>query len=398
MTKPPPAGMSFGSLFIEAGNGLTGHPLRSALTALGIAVGLAALVASIGISQSAGGQIVATFHEAQASHLTATAAESADVTIQDDSIEELRNRPGVTGADAVAVHENVLARTRAPEHNPVSTEITSSLIGAEPRFFDTTSAVFSAGRPFDAGHLHRHAPVAVLGVGAARRLGIDTIAGQPVVFISGRQVLVIGILERTAFFTQAADAIITPQTTATDVVGDGQRTTVLVTTQKGNTYTIARDLPFVLHPHRPEDITVAVPPPPPNVVEAVSSDLDTLALTLAGVGALVAAISVTAIMTITVVERTAEIGLRRAFGASRRGIAAQFLVESLTIGTIGGITGSILGVVFVLAAAELRNWIAVLSGPVPYLAAILGVTIGLVAGTYPAIRAANIAPTASLRG
>jgi ABC-type antimicrobial peptide transport system permease subunit len=134
------------------------------------------------------------------------------------------------------------------------------------------------------------------------------------------------------------------------------------------------------------------------VANAVSRDLDALALTLAGVGAVVAAIGVTAIMTITVIERTAEIGLRRAFGASRLAIAAQFLLESVTIGAIGGMAGATLGVVLVGGAADLRNWIPVLNAAVPYLAVALGASIGLLAGTYPAVRAANIPPTTSLRG
>jgi ABC-type antimicrobial peptide transport system permease subunit len=399
MTRLPRSAITPGSLLFEAGAGLTGRPVRSALTALGIAVGLAALVVSIGVSQSAGAQIVTRFHDAQASYLTASGAENTSLTLGSDTIETLRSRPGVTGADSVTLPgDSLIARARAPQDTQAAVEITATMLGAGPRFFETASAEFGAGRSFDKGHVLSHAPVAVIGIGVARRLGVDTIAGQPVVFVNGHQLLVIGILDGAAFFTQALDAIVAPHTTAADLFGHAQNTSVLVTTKRGSTYAIAGDLPYLLQPLRPEEVDVAVPPPPPDVANAVSRDLDALALTLAGVGAVVAAIGVTAIMTITVIERTAEIGLRRAFGASRLAIAAQFLLESVTIGAIGGMAGATLGVVLVGGAADLRNWIPVLNAAVPYLAVALGASIGLLAGTYPAVRAANIPPTTSLRG
>jgi len=399
MTRLARSGMTAGSLLFETMAGLTGRPVRSAITTLGIAVGLAALVASIGISQSAGAQIVTRFYKAQAPYLTAIGAENATLTLPNGTIDALRRRPGVVGADSVTLHgDNLIARARAPQGTQAAVAITVSLLGAGPSFFETTNAEIGTGRSFDEGHVLGHAPVAVIGIGVARRLGIDTIVGQPVVFVNGHQLLVIGILDDTAFFTQTLDAIVIPYTTAVDLFGDPQNTSVLVTTKRGSTYAIARDLPYLLQPLRPEDINVAVPPPPPDVAEAVSSDLDTLALTLAGVGTVVAAISVTAIMTITVVERTAEIGLRRAFGASRLDIATQFLLESLAMGAIGGTAGATLGIVLIHGAANLRNWVPVLDAGVPYLAVTLGAFIGLLAGTYPAVRAANIPPTRSLRG
>jgi len=392
------SGITPGSLLAEASAGVTGRPARSTLTSLGIAIGLTALVTSIGISQSAGAQIVTRFHDSQASHLTAGGPSNQPLLLEPDIAQTVQHRPGVTNVAWVAQHgDSAIARARAPEDTQAAVTLTLSVLGSDTNMFTTTSAGFAAGRAFDKGHVQRHAPIAVIGIGAARRLGISTIAGQPAVFVDGHQLLIIGILESTTFFAQTLDSIIVPYTTAADLYGKPSNTSVLVTTKRGSTYTVAQDLPYLLHPQRPEEIDIAIPPPPPDVADAVSSDLDTLALTLAGVGAIVAAISVTAIMTINVVERIPEIGLRRAFGASRRAIAAQFLLESATIGIIGGLSGATLGLALLHGAARLREWTPVMDATVPYLALILGAAIGLLAGTYPATRAARIPPTTSLR-
>ncbi len=101
---------------------------------------------------------------------------------------------------------------------------------------------------------------------------------------------------------------------------------------------------------------------------------------------------------VSVLERTAEIGLRRALGATRRHIATQFLSESVALGALAGLLGTSLGVLTVVVISATRQWSPVLDSWLPFAAPVVGAVIGLLAGTYPAWKAASTEPIAALRG
>ncbi len=384
------------SMLVEVAGGLRGRALRSALTGLGIAIGVAALVASIGVSQSAGGRIVTRFHDTQATSLVATNGEGAPL-IQPAAVEAARSLAGIESTSWVSVHGGgVVTRSRAPAGSASAVVQSLTVLGARPDLPITTGAHLASGRFFDAGHEARGARVAVIGSGAANRLGIGYVDGRASIDLGGSPFLVIGVVDEVEFFDQALNSVVVPHTTAAAVLGPPESTTALVATAIGSTYVVAGQLPYALSPTGPDQLQVSVPPPPPDVAAAVGSDLDALSLTLAGLGALVAAISVAAIMTVNVMERIPEIGLRRALGASRFSIAVQFLGESTFLGVAGGLVGAALGLAFIVGAAELRAWTPILSPEVPYLALALGAGIGTLSGAYPAVRASRIAPAASL--
>jgi putative ABC transport system permease protein len=133
------------------------------------------------------------------------------------------------------------------------------------------------------------------------------------------------------------------------------------------------------------------------VREAVQSDLNVLFLLLGGLSLIVGAIGIANITLVSVMERTGEIGLRRAIGATRGHIAAQFLLESTSIGVIGGILGASLGILTVIAVSAYQVWPPVLDPSAPFLAPLVGGVIGLVSGTYPALRAAHLEPVEAFR-
>jgi macrolide transport system ATP-binding/permease protein len=142
---------------------------------------------------------------------------------------------------------------------------------------------------------------------------------------------------------------------------------------------------------------VVSPPEPKRVKDAVKSDLNLLFLILGGVSLIVGAIGIANVTLVSVMERTGEIGLRRALGASRRHIAGQFLVESGTMGLVGGILGASLGTLVVVAVSAYQSWTPVLDPAAPFAAPVLGAAIGLISGFYPAMRAARMAPVDALR-
>ena len=152
-----------------------------------------------------------------------------------------------------------------------------------------------------------------------------------------------------------------------------------------------------LNPSDPSLLRVAAPPDPEQLRGGVKNDLQALFLLLGGVSLLVGALGIANVTLVSVLERVGEIGLRRALGAARRHIAAQFLIESTVMGLLGGIIGTSLGTLVVVGVAASRTWTPVLEPWVPLIAPLIGGLIGLLSGTYPSLRAAAMEPVEALR-
>jgi macrolide transport system ATP-binding/permease protein len=133
------------------------------------------------------------------------------------------------------------------------------------------------------------------------------------------------------------------------------------------------------------------------VRDTVQTDLNTMFVLLGGLSLIVGAIGIANITLVSVIERISEIGLRRAIGATRAHIAAQFLLESASMGLIGGVLGASLGVLIVVGVSAYQVWTPVLDPAAPFLAPLVGGGIGLVSGTYPALRAAQLEPVEAFR-
>ena len=178
------------------------------------------------------------------------------------------------------------------------------------------------------------------------------------------------------------------------LVGPG---TVVIETQIGAAYLIADQTRAALRPDDPRVLKVEMPQEPRRVRDDVQSDVNVLFFLLGGLSLVVGAIGIANITLVSVMERTGEIGLRRAIGATRAHIAAQFLFESASMGVIGGILGASLGVMIVVAVSAYQLWTPVLDSWAPFLAPLSGGLIGLLAGAYPAMRAAHLEPVEAFR-
>jgi putative ABC transport system permease protein len=397
------AGLSIPDLVNEALAGLTTRPVRMVLTVMGTVIGLSALVATLGLSSTAANRIVGRFDELAATQveITPKAAGLTDfpAALPWDAGERLARLTGVVAAGTLStidVGEALISTTPLTDPQRAS-RFKMDVVAASPSLFEAIRAQLRAGRFHDEGHSRRGDRVVVLGANAADKLGITRLDTTPAISIGDQTYVVAGVIESVARAHELLAAVIIPEGTARKEFHISSPAQVIAETRIGAAGLIARQAPIALQPNDPTGLKVASPEEPQRAREGVQSDLNTLFLLLGGVSLLVGAIGIANITLISVMERTSEIGLRRALGATSRDIAAQFLMESGTIGFVGGVIGASLGTLIVVVVAATRQWTPVLDAPIPLAAPFLGAIIGILAGIYPAIRAARLEPVEALR-
>jgi macrolide transport system ATP-binding/permease protein len=397
------AAISSVDLADEAVAGLFTRRGRTALTILGTVIGLAALVATLGLTRTANNRIATHFDEVVATeiHVTTRPApkDTSPNTLPWDSPERLERLNGVVAAgnlSSVDVGDALVSTS--PVNDPQRrTDFKLAIHAASRELFDAVRARIVAGRRPDDGHSRRADRVAVLGRHAATRLGITGLEHLPAISIGDRVFLVTGILDNVARQHDLLAAVIIPEGTARRLYRLASPEAVVVETRLGATDLIAKQIPLALAPHKPDGLKVTFPPEERRVRDAVERDLILLFLTLGGVSLVVGAIGIANVTLVAVMERTGEIGLRRALGATRRHITLQFLLESGAMGVVGGILGASLGTLVVVGASAYQSWTPVLDPLAPLVAPVVGGLTGLLAGSYPAVRAARMEPVEALR-
>ena len=272
-----------------------------------------------------------------------------------------------------------------------------SVTAMSPPALAAIGAVLSSGRFYDAGADMHHQMVALLGSGAASQLGISSSLGNPAITVSGTVLTVLGIVSSSQQESQALLGVIVPPYAAGVIVGNHDPRRVIARTAPGAALLIGRQGPAELDPYQPGLVTAEVPPNPTTLRSQVQASLATLlrVLSLAGLG--IGFLVIAAVTIMSVAQRRSEIGLRRAVGYGRLEIARLIVLEAAGVGMLGGILGASIGVLATAEIASNDHWTPVMNTSLVLAAPILGIAVGVLAGAYPAIRAARITPLAALR-
>lgn len=396
----------------EAVAAMLARPMRAALTAAGTLLGVAAFVAVLGLTSTASGQISSAFNALSATEVDVTDAPSdpllAPFPYPPGAEQRLDSLNGVVAAGIywqVSVGEPLDVSPRPPYSPRTGDEmgtISPAVTAASPGYLRAAGATVGEGRLFDRWQQAHRERVALLGQGAAYRLGVNRVGLQPVIFIGGMPFSVIGIIDHVDRQPGNLASVLVPASTAQAIWGDpderaGSVPKILIATRLGAAQLIARQAALAANPEDPHRLHVIAPPDPRQLRNQVNTDLSGLFLALAGVCLIVGAFGIANTTLVAVLERTGEIGLRRALGARPRHIAAHFLTESAFLGFLGGLTGTSAGVASVVAAAVAQHWTPVIAPQTVLPSPFIGAAAGLVAGLYPAWRAARIEPAEALR-
>lgn len=396
MTRLEPAKLLAVDVVRLAAYGLRARPLRVVLSALGIAIGIAAMIAVVGISTSSRAQLNQLLSELGTNLLSSgpgTSMFGEAAIMPPESIAMIGRMADVEAVSAIG--ELADAKVYRSDRIPESQSGGLAVYAARLDLLDTVSATVAAGSWLNAATAGY--PTVVLGARAATRLGIGAnLIGQPI-WLGGRWFTVVGILEPVA---------LVPMLDLCALIGwpageryldfEGDITTLYVRTEPAAVEAVRDLLARTANPERPDEVDVSRPSDALAAEAAADVAFTGLLLGLGAVALLVGGIGVANTMVISVLERRAEIGLRRSQGATRGHIRMQFFGEALLLALLGGGAGVLAGALLTAAYARLQGWPVDIPVWVAGGGMVATLLIGGIAGLYPAIRAARLAPTEAL--
>ncbi|WP_405810506.1 ABC transporter permease [Streptomyces sp. NBC_00210] len=376
-------------------SGLRAKPMRAVFSAAGISIGIAAMVAVMGISTSSRAELQATLDTLGTNLLHVEAGESLTggaAKLPTGVTGMVRRVPPVTDASAVGtVDAKVYRSDLIPKEETNALEVAAT----HPDLLATLGVRTSSGVWLN--QATGRYPAVVLGSAAARRLGVVRADPDVQILIGGRSFTVIGILEPVVLAPELNSSALVGFKAAQQNLGfDGHPTAVYLRAEEHAVSDVRNVLARTVNPEQPDAVRVARPSDALAAKLAAEEAFTGLLLGIGAVALLVGGIGVANTMVIAVLERRGEIGLRRALGATRGQVRNQFFTESLVLSGLGGCGGAVLGLLITIGYAEHRGWPVALPATAVLAAAAGTLVIGAVAGLYPAMRAARVSPTVAL--
>jgi putative ABC transport system permease protein len=375
--------------------GLRTRKLRAALSALGIAIGVAAIVAVLGLSSSASAGLLDEISALGTNLLVVQDGQ----TLSGQTAELPKAAPAmIARIGAVAEVQETGAVTGDVFRSPLIPTIDSNALSIEAASLGLLHAVGTSvarGSYLDAATAHE--PVVVLGAAAAQRLGVDRVFPGERIWLDNVWFYVVGILEPAVLASEIDSSALVGFPAAERYLGfDGHPSSVYVRAQTGHVAAVYNLLGPTANPENPSQVDVSQPSAALVAQADAQGAFDGLFLGLGAVALLVGAVGVANIMIISVLERRSEIGLRRALGATRGHIRVQFLAEAILLSLIGGAIGVGAGVLATAVYASTKHELVVIPALAWAGGCCVAVLIGAVTGLLPALRAARISPTQAL--
>ena len=398
MTAPTPQArrrLQFTDLTRLSTVGLRTRKLRAGLSALGIAIGVAAIVAVLGLSASSQAGLLSEIDQLGTNLLTVSNGQSitgGPAELPTTSLSMIGRMSGVqqvqsTGTVSVNAYRNPYIP--AVDTNALTVQ------AATLQLLSVVAATVARGAFLNAASAQE--PVAVLGAAAAQRLGVDRVYRGERIWVGGHWLYVAGILRPAALAPAVDSSVLIGYQAAEKYLGfDGHPSTIYLRAQNDRVPSVDSLLAATANPENPSQVDVSQPSSALVAQAEAKSALNGLFLGLGAVALLVGAVGVANIMIISVLERRSEIGLRRALGATRGHIRGQFLSEAVLLGALGGAVGVALGAAATAVYAQTKHWAVVIPTEAWAGGIAASLIIAAVAGLVPALRAARLSPTQAL--
>ena len=375
--------------------GIRGRRVRSVLTAVGIAIGIAAMVAVLAISESSRADLLASLDRLGTNLLTVTPGQTLGGEAATLPLEAPAMIRRLGPVESVATVGAVDATVRRTDLIPEGETGGITVVAADLVLLETLHGSVATGTFLNAATAEY--PAVVLGSTAAGRLGITRV--NVAVWLGERWFTVVGILAPVGLAPPLDAAALIGYPVAAALYGhDGSPSTIYVRSDQAAVVAVRDVLAATANPENASGASVSRPSDALEARAEAATAFTELFLGLGAVALLVGGVGIANVMLMSVLERRSEIGLRRALGATRRHIALQFVAESLAFALLGGLLGVAVGVVVSVAYATLQGWIVVIPAVAPAIGIAAALAVGAIAGLYPSLRAARVSPTEALRG
>ena len=392
---------------------------RNIFTMLGVVLGIASLVLTVGLTATISGQLADSFDIFRAKHLTVSSTRTEPMSRAEllslaasENYRRVSQLNGVTGTALVDQLDESADVQRGPDNfGERGANVTAAVLAATPSIFSVQGHELVWGRTFDEGHVERNDKVVVLSESVMRQLALPYSPGVTV-YIRDEPYTVIGVVRENPSLTLSYGSVYLPLGAKPGADAEeeqpaagggavaaqtGKRSTqIVVSTVAGAANQIAEEAPYALSPERPALYSVSVPPEPKTLREAVDQQQRTMLIAMSVITLVIGAMGIMNTFLVAVMERRREVGLRLAIGMRPSGILLQFSAEALLTGILGAVAGIVLAVNGISIVSLMNRWTPIISADTILLGLGAGALVGVLAGLYPAAKASRIDPAQTL--
>ena len=392
---------------------------RNIFTMLGVVLGIASLVLTVGLTATISEQLADSFDIFRAKYLTISSTRTEPLSRAEllslaasENYRRVSQLNGVTGTALVDQLDESADIQRGPDNfGERGANVTAAVLAATPSIFSVQGHELVWGRTFDEGHVERNDKVVVLSESVMRQLALPYSLGVTV-YIHDEPYTVIGVVRENPSLTLSYGSVYLPlgakpgadAEEAQPAAGGGaaaaqtgkRSTQIVVSTVAGAANQIAEEAPYALSPERPALYSVSVPPEPKTLREAVDQQQRTMLISMSVITLVIGAMGIMNTFLVAVMERRREVGLRLAIGMRPSGILLQFSAEALLTGILGAVAGIVLAVNGISIVSLMNRWTPIISVDTILLGLGAGALVGVLAGLYPAAKASRIDPAHTL--